>query len=81
MVEEVASELALQDGREEKGERASQQWRQHVKDTEMEMRSNLCECKRGSFCMQCGIHQGKKMGIMLEKELGIWYGLCKKGNK
>ena len=53
MVEEVASELALQDGREEKGERASQQWRQHVKDTEMEMRSNLCECKRGSFCMQC----------------------------
>ena len=38
MVEEVASELALQDGREGKGEGASQQWRQHVKDTEMEMR-------------------------------------------
>ena len=47
----------------------------------MEMLLNLCECKRGSFCMQYGIHQGKKTEIMLEKEPGIWYGLCKKGNK
>lgn len=67
----MASELALQDGREGKGEGASQRWRQHVKDTEMEMRSKPCERKRDSFWMQCGIHQGRKMKIMLEKELGI----------
>ena len=81
MVEEMASELALQDGREEKGERASQQWRQHIKDTEMGMHSSLCECKSDSFWMECGNRQGKQTEIMLEKELGIWYGLCRKGNK
>ena len=35
MVEEVASELALKDGHEEKGEKALQWWKQHIKDMEM----------------------------------------------
>lgn len=35
MVEALASELALKDGHEGKGEKVLQQWKQRIKDMEM----------------------------------------------
>lgn len=57
MVEEVAFELALKDGRVAKGGKALSQRMQLIRDTKMG-NYEVCDSRSDSFWMECGIHRG-----------------------